>query len=92
MKGITLRLRERGIMSKQRKDQAAMIEAEKRGNMKFRETGVDQVRHRPFVNAGAPSHGVSEGPDRKNANNEHVKKEDVCGYGLKGYNPLAWKY
>ena len=69
-----------------------MIEERKRETMRYRETDVNQMPHRSFVNAGAPSHGVMEGPDTKNANNEHVKKEDVCGYGLKGYNPLAWKY
>jgi len=79
-------------MGKQSKDQAMMIESEKKANMRFRETGVDQMAKRSFVNKGAPSHGVMEGPDTKNANNEHVKKENVIGYGLKGYNPLAWKY
>lgn len=79
-------------MSKQSKDQAAMIEAEKKSNMRFRETGVDQIKSRPFVNKGAPSHGVMEGPDTKNANNEHVMKKDTCGHALKGYNALAWKY
>ena len=74
------------------RDQAAMINERKRETMKYKETSVDQMPHRPFVNAGAPSHGVMEGPDTKNANNEHVKKEDVCGYAYKGYNPLAWKY
>lgn len=77
---------------KSKRDQAAMIMDEKRENMRFRETSVEQVKRRPFVNAGAPSHGVMGGEDMKNASNEHVHKEDVCGYGYKGYNPMAWKY
>lgn len=77
-------------MGKQNKDQARMIEDRKRETMRFNETSVDQMPHRKFVNEGAPSHGVMEGPDRENAGK--VRKEDVCGYGLKGYNPLAWKY
>lgn len=77
-------------MGKQNKDQAAMIENRKKETMRFRETSVDQMPHRSFVNAGAPSHGVMEGPDRENAGK--VRKEDTCGYGLKGYNPMAWKY
>lgn len=79
-------------MSKQMKDQAAMIESEKKANMRFRETGVDAMAKRSFVNKGAPSHGVTEGPDTKNANNEHVSKESVAGTALKGYNARAWKY
>jgi hypothetical protein len=80
------------MKSKQSKDQAAMINAEKRKNMTFRETSEQSIKPRPFVNAGAPSHGVMEGPDRKNANNEHVSEEETAGYGYKGYNPKAWKY
>ncbi len=79
-------------MKKSKIDQAARIEETKRETMRFRETGINQMTRRPFVNAGAPSHGVMEGPDTENANNEHVKKEDVNGYGYKGYNPAAWKY
>ena len=74
------------------RDQAAMIEARKKETMRFRETDMNQMTHRSFVNAGASSHGVMGGEDMKNANNEHVKKEDVCGYAYKGYNAAAWKY
>lgn len=79
-------------MKKQHVDQAARIEGRKKETMQYRETAERQMPHRPFVNAGAPSHGVLGGEDMKNAHNEHVMKEDVCGYSYKGYNPLAWKY
>lgn len=79
-------------MKKGKQNQAARIDAMKRETMSFRETDVDQMPHRPFVNAGAPSHGTMGGEDMKNANDEHVMKEDVCGYGYKGYNPIAWDY
>ena len=77
-------------MSKQSKDQAAMIERRKMETMRKKETSMDQMFHRPFVNAGAPSHGVMEGPDKKNAG--PVEKVEVCGYGYKGYDSKAWKY
>lgn len=80
------------MKSKQMKDQAEMIMSNQRENMTFRETGMNQEKRKSMVNAGASSHGVEEGPDRKNADNEYVMKEDVCGYGFKGYNPKAWKY
>ena len=80
------------MVKKQHVDQAARINERKRETMKFHETAERSQFHRPFVNAGAPTHGVMGGEDMKNANNEHVKKEDVCGYSYKGYNPLAWKY
>lgn len=77
---------------KQKKDQAAMINARKRENMQYSETGDRQMPHRSFVNAGAPSHGVTQGSDGDNANNGVVMKKEVCGYGMKGYNPAAWQY
>lgn len=80
------------MKGKQHKDQAAMIRENARSTMKFRETGENQMARMPFVNAGAPSHGVMEGPDRKNANNEHVSSESTVGYGYKGYCSKAWKY
>lgn len=79
-------------MKSHKYDQAARINERKRENMHYRETADRQIPHRPFVNAGAPSRGTMGGEDMKNANNEHVHKEDVCGYGYKGYNPMAWKY
>jgi hypothetical protein len=69
-----------------RKDQAEMILHERRGNSE------GKLQHRPFVNAGAPSHGVMEGEDMKNANDEHVMKVDACGYAYKGYAEQAWEY
>lgn len=79
-------------MKEKHKDRAARIEERKMETMHYRETAMRQMPERPFVNAGAPTHGTMGGEDMKNANNEHVKKEDVCGYGYKGYNPMAWEY
>jgi len=77
-------------MNKQHKDQAEMIDKRKRETMRMRETSMDQEFRRPFVNAGAPSHGVMEGPDKKNAG--PVEQVDTCGHSYKGYDSKAWKY
>ena len=79
-------------MKKHSHNRAERIFERKRETMHFHETEARSQPHREFVNKGAPSHGVMQGEDMKNANYEHVMKEDVQGYGYKGYNPLAWKY
>lgn len=67
-----------------KEDQAHRIMEERHMVMKAK------APERGFVNKGAPSHGVTEGPDGKDA--MPVRKVDACGKGYKGYDEMAWKY
>jgi hypothetical protein len=67
-----------------KEDQAHRIMEERRDIMRAKNP------ERTMVNAGAPSHGVTEGPDGKDA--MPVRKVDACGKGYKGYDEMAWKY
>ena len=71
-------------MKSQKENQAAMIQGYKRKVMEAKPPKMS------FVNAGDPSHGVESGPDRTESG--PVRKVDACGYGYKGYDPLAWQY
>ena len=67
-----------------KEDQAKRIMEER--NMVMKAKAPD----RGFVNKGAVSRGVTDGPDGKEEG--PVRKVDVCGKGYKGYDEMAWKY